>query len=72
MVVLLTAWVVQLEGKGVMMSEMEDERWCGSGKDDVVCFEVVIGRMQGGSSACGELYERLVVKLMLSEVVEAC
>ena len=54
------------------MSEMDDERWCGSGKGDVVCFEVEIGWMQGGSSACGELYERLVVKLMLSKVVEAC
>ena len=54
------------------MSEMDDERWCGSGKGDVVCFEFEIGWMQGGSSACGEPYERLVVKLMLSKVVEAC
>ena len=54
------------------MSEADDERWCGSGKGDVVCFEVEIGWMQGGFSACGELYERLVVKLILRKAVEAC
>ena len=54
------------------MSEMDNERWCGSGKSDVVCFEVEIGWMQDGPSAYSELYERLVVKLMLCKVVKAC
>ena len=54
------------------MSEVDNKRWCGSRKGDVVCFEVDIGWMQSGPSANGKLYERLVVKLMLSEVVEAC